>query len=164
MNPNKQPFYGRKISKVGINVTNATDNQLILKEDYNTGTLTYYGPNGPVTQFGLFADNTTYGQRILDASGKLVAQFGHQSDNTYALRFFDSSGNVVSQFGRQVDGSTSLKFFDTSGYTIYSLTGSTAYWYDKSTGKNIMQIGLLPDGTYGVAVAKVGYNVSDGIF
>lgn len=46
MNPNQEPFYGRKISTVGTNVTQATDNQLVLKEDYNTGTTIYYDTLG----------------------------------------------------------------------------------------------------------------------
>lgn len=44
--PNQQPFFGRKISTVGTNVTQATDNQLVLKEDYNTGTTIYYDTSG----------------------------------------------------------------------------------------------------------------------
>jgi hypothetical protein len=55
-----------------------------------------------------------------------------------------------------------IAFFDASGTLISKITGSTQYVYDKTTGKNIMQIGKLPDNTYGWAVAKVGNDVKDG--
>ncbi len=44
--PQQQPFFGRKISKIGVNVTQATDNQLILKEDYDQGNTIYYDDSG----------------------------------------------------------------------------------------------------------------------
>ncbi len=44
--PNLAPFFGRKISKTGINITQATDNQLILKEDYDQGNTIYYDDSG----------------------------------------------------------------------------------------------------------------------
>lgn len=44
--PNQTPFFGRKVSKTGINVTQATDNQLILKEDYDQGNTIYYDDSG----------------------------------------------------------------------------------------------------------------------
>lgn len=47
--PNQAPFFGRKISKTGINITQATDNQLILKEDYDQGTTIYYDDFGVAT-------------------------------------------------------------------------------------------------------------------
>lgn len=49
MNPNPAPFFGRKISQVGVNVTQATDNQLVLKEDYNLGNTIYYDGSGIAT-------------------------------------------------------------------------------------------------------------------
>lgn len=45
MNP-QAPFFGRKISKQGVNVTQATENQLILKEDYDAGDTIYYDDSG----------------------------------------------------------------------------------------------------------------------
>lgn len=55
-----------------------------------------------------------------------------------------------------------IAFFDKSGTLISKTTSSTQYVYDKTTGKNVMQVGKLPDGTYGWAIAKVGFNVADG--
>lgn len=56
-----------------------------------------------------------------------------------------------------------IAFLDPNGNLINKIIGPTQYVYDLLTGKNIIQIGKLPDGTYGMAVAKSGYNVSDGI-
>lgn len=61
--------------------------------------------------------------------------------------------NSSTQFG--------ITFIDPSGNTISTNTGATQMIYDISTGKNIIQIGKLPDGTYGMAVAKAGFNVSE---
>lgn len=55
-----------------------------------------------------------------------------------------------------------MQLTDTSGFVLFTMNGSTWKWYDKTTGKNIMQVGLLPDGTYGWAIAKTGKNVIDG--
>lgn len=62
------------------------------------------------------------------------------------------------------DGGTDfgIAFFDPDGTLISKVTSVTQYVYDKTTGKNIMQIGKLPDGSYGWAVAKVGNDVKDG--
>lgn len=54
-----------------------------------------------------------------------------------------------------------LSIVDSSGFTLFKMDGQTWYWYDKTTTKNVMQIGKLPDGTYGTAIAKSGFNVQD---
>ena len=104
-------FFGVKVSKPGVNVNNASDNDLLYKNDYNT--TTYY-----------------------TAAGTL-------------------------EFGTLTDGTLGLSSADSSGFVLFEMNGSTWYWYDKNTGKNVMQVGLLPDGTYGWAVATPGNNVSD---
>lgn len=109
-NPNK--FFGVKVSKPGINVNNASDSQLIYKNDYSTQT------------------------------------------------FYGTTGNIG--FGVLADGNLGMQVTDSSGFVLFKMEGQTWYWYDKTTGKNVMQVGLLPDGTYGWAVAATGYNVSDG--
>lgn len=77
--------------------------------------------------------------------------------------FMNTDGSYMTT-GLIPDGGTDfgIAFFDNSGTLISKITASTQYVYDKTTGKNIMQIGKLPDGTYGWAVAKVGSNVKDG--
>lgn len=46
---------------------------------------------------------------------------------------------------------------------LFKMDLETWYFYDAGTQKNIMQIGKLPDDTYGWAIAKEGYDVSEGI-
>lgn len=58
-------------------------------------------------------------------------------------------------------GRFGIAFFDPTNTLITATTGLTQYVYDKTTGKNILQIGKLPDGTYGLIVAKAGFNVAD---
>lgn len=77
-------------------------------------------------------------------------------------RFVNSDGSYVT-IG-QIPGTTNefgIAFFDRSNNMISKNNGSTQYVYDITTGKNIIQMGKLPDGTYGLVVAKVGYNVSE---
>lgn len=54
---NQGQFFGQKVSRLGINVNNAADNQLILKDDFSTRT--YYDGNGvPRILIGLLPDGT----------------------------------------------------------------------------------------------------------
>lgn len=43
----------------------------------------------------------------------------------------------------------------------FGIVGQTFYFYDLSDGRNIMQIGKLPDGTFNFASAKATYEVED---
>jgi hypothetical protein len=105
-------FFGIKVSKQGVPVYQASDSQLLYKNDFSTQT------------------------------------------------FFASSGNIA--FGVLSDGGLGQQITDSTGFVLFKLEGQTWFWYDKTTNKNIMQVGLLPDGTYGWAIAKAGYNVADG--
>lgn len=79
MNPdlpsgNQASFFGVKASRQGINVNNASDNQLIYKNDYNT-TL-YYNPVGiPTVLLGLRASNGTNGLQTSE-QGLFVSESG----------------------------------------------------------------------------------------
>jgi len=70
--------------------------------------------------------------------GSLV--FGQQSDDTYGTSFYDSAGNLQRR-----------------------TTAETDFYYDTSDGRNYMQIGKLPDGSYGVAIAESPNDVGDAI-
>lgn len=96
MNPNlpagNQPnFFGRKVSQPGINVNNASDNQLIYKDDFSTQT--YYG------------NNTTNGSNV----NVPVMEIGQLSNGGAGIYFPDANGTGVAQFGLFPDGSTALK-------------------------------------------------------
>jgi len=49
----------------------------------------------------------------------------------------------------------------TDDQLLFKMDIETWYWFDANTQKNIMQLGKLPDGTFGEAVAKSGHNVSE---
>lgn len=52
----------------------------------------------------------------------------------------------------------------TDDQLLFKMDMNTWYFYDPTTSKNYMQFGILPDGTGGIATAKTGFNVADGIF
>lgn len=56
-----------------------------------------------------------------------------------------------------------IAFFDAKGNIISKSTGVTDYKYDKITGRNYYQNGLLPDGSYGEVITKAPYNVADAV-
>lgn len=98
--PGNQPgFFGQKVSRPGINVNSAGDNELILKDDYTTRT------------------------------------------------YYDASGNVVLELGQ----------LDNGNYGLASTNGQITVAQD---GVIRIIIGLLPDGTYGMAISKPGIDVN----
>lgn len=56
-----------------------------------------------------------------------------------------------------------IAFYTVGGALVRKVTMLTDYLYDATTGRNLMQIGKLPDASYNVAIAKSGFNISDGI-
>lgn len=73
MNPQQQPFFGQKVSKQGVNVTQATDNELVLKDDYSTRTY-YDGTGTPRILLGLLPDGN-YGLVISKPGFDVTKQF-----------------------------------------------------------------------------------------
>lgn len=65
----------------------------------------------------------------------------------------------------QIPGTEEIGFFslDPDGNLVSKWVGATLYWYDLDTGKNNIQVGLLPDGTYGWFIAAKGFNVDEAI-
>jgi hypothetical protein len=49
----------------------------------------------------------------------------------------------------------------TDDQLLFKMDFATWYWYDPLTHKNHTQVGILPDGSGGVDVAKAGSNVAD---
>ena len=136
MNPTNanSDFFGQKVSIPGVPVNQASDSQLVYKNDWSTQT--WYGKGSETLKVGSLG-SSAYGMSVPASKGTL-------------------------NFGLLSDGSLGIQVQDTTGYILFEMTGQTWFWYDKTTGKNVMQVGLLPDGTYGWAVAASGYNVSDG--
>lgn len=60
-------------------------------------------------------------------------------------------------------GDFGIAFFNADDELVSKDTGATEYVYDLNTGKNIVQFKKLPDGTFGLAIAKSGYDISEAI-
>lgn len=59
MNPNNNTsFYGQKLSKLGVNVTEASDSQLIWKDDYNNAIKIWYDENNARIAEGKLPDGS----------------------------------------------------------------------------------------------------------
>lgn len=102
---NQNQFFGTKVSIPGIDVNNAGDNQLILKDDYNTRI--YYNngvpnivlglrPNTSPAQYGLFIS-----QGNIDATQATDGQLAFNSNRSFTVVLqgsyvFPSLGTVVS--------------------------------------------------------------------
>lgn len=122
------------IPDVPISFDNQRVNPNQIASGVTRGTQTYMNVDGSYMTMGVIPDN----------SGDI------------GVGFFTSSGTLISK-----STSTTDFKYDTSGNLIFKNDGQTQFVYDETTGKNIIQIGKLPDGSYGWAVAKVGNNVAD---
>ncbi len=104
-----------------------------------------------------------YGKTLIDGSnnritlGDSIVLAG--DEDTISIT---TDTNSILSLGANPDGGAGMSITDDDGFILFKMNGQTWYWYDKTTNKNVMQVGLLPDGSYGMAVAKTGYNVSDG--
>lgn len=107
--------------------------------------------------------NKFFGQKV--SKPGINVNFASDKDliyvNDFQTQTFQTANGSLS-FGTLKDGSLGMQLADTSGFVLFSMNGSTWSWFDKTTNKNVMQVGLLPDGTYGWAIAKPGKNVVDG--
>jgi len=110
--------------------------------------------------------NTFFGQKVSQPG----VNVNHATDNQLLYKndyssqtFYGTNGNITfgaftsSITGNQVQGQ---QIVDSSGNVTFEQDGQTQYWFD-GNGYNIMQVGLLPDGTYGWVVATPGTNVAD---
>lgn len=161
-------FFGIRVSKPGINVNTASATGLVYESNYSTDTW-YDGSGNTSLKIGLQSDGTyglTAGDNLVKLNssglstgdGSVIVDYSGVSVDSGAITL-NSSGLTVTENSLS---STVMTAKDSSAYTLFTMNGATWYWYDKTTGKNVMQVGLLPDGTYGWAVAASGYNVSQG--
>lgn len=121
------------------------------------GTLTRVPPTAsPQQQAAVLND-------IIDRlNGLLKAQVFSDGSNKRMIIGFQKDGWGAGQdFGIKV----SIPGIDvtkaTDAQLLFKMDLATWSYYDPSTGKNFMQVGVLPNGVGGIAVAKPGYNVSE---
>ena len=99
-------FFGQKVSKVGKNVYNASDNDLIYKNDYST--TTYYDTTNSRVALGLLPDGT-YGLQVSKPGYNVT-------DNNNNNLIFNSAQNV-------------FKIVNTNTTSIPSLTLPASNYY-----------------------------------
>lgn len=73
----------------------------------------------------------------------------------------NTDGSIIRLGVLNDDGDFGIGFFDADGTLVFKLTGPTIYMYDSTTGVNNLQLGILPDGTTNLAIAKSGQSVED---
>lgn len=113
-------------------------------------------------------DNTNYPKQFHEGSNNNTAGFvtpyklgSGVMRGTQIIANTDGSKVILGTLPNS--GDFGIAFVDTNGNIIHKIVGATTYIYDATTGKNIIQEGKLPNGTYGLAVAKAGFNVADAI-
>jgi YD repeat-containing protein len=115
------------------------------------GTQTVVNLDGSYMTLGLIPDGgNDFGIAFFNANGVIISKNTGTVDymyNSNGVLIFKNTGDV--QYN-----------YDTAGNLIFKNDGRTQFVYDATTGKNIMQIGHLPDGTYGMVVAKTGTDVA----
>lgn len=85
------------------------------------------------------------------------------TNNTITIAAPDGSLIGMGAIPNSVNGEYGFFSLDTAGNIIMKIVNGTFYSYDPDSGKNFMQIGILPDGTGGWAIAAPGFDVADGI-
>lgn len=114
--------------------------------------------------------NVGYGTAKIDGSNNRIT-VGAPDGSTVGLGSIpNSTTNEFGFFTVNGAGNVTYKvvggiqyFYDDAGNLIQKIMAGTTYVYDPvNNDVNVMQEGLLPDGTYGWAVAAPGKNVADG--
>jgi len=124
MNPNTaQSFYGQKLSKQGINVANASDKQLLWKDDYNNNVKTWYdGSNSRILQ-GKLPDGS-YGMWVskpgTDVSSANTSQLIFNS-NQDIFKIVKKTTTSVPSFTTTYNGS------NTSGGTLLTIAHGLSF-------------------------------------
>lgn len=110
--------------------------------------------------------NSFFGQKVsvpgVNVNNATPSQLLYQN-NYQSETFFGTGGDI--QFGIFTSSITGqqtmgMQVVGAGGNILFEMDGQTWYWFD-TNGNNIMQVGLLPDGTYGWAVATPGNSVAE---
>lgn len=119
--------------------------------------LPYVPTNAPTSQ-QIAAIN-----RIIDRLNDMLSQItlSDGSNRRMFIGYQQDGWGAGKNFGIKISipGVDVLKATDSQ--LLFKMDIETWYWFDATTQKNIMQLGKLPDGTYGETVAKSGHNVSE---
>ena len=97
-------------------------------------------------------------QVIANTDGSKIILGKIPGTNDFGIAFYDATVVLISAFT-----GVELTFYHSSKNETLTLNGTTLSVNDVVTGENRMQIGKLPDSTYGWAISATGYDVADGI-
>jgi hypothetical protein len=152
-------FFGIKVSKQGINVNNANDNELILKDSYTTRT--YYDANNPRLLIGQLPDNS-YGiwssKSGIDVTKATAGQLTFNSNASFTVATSGSysfPGLALAPSGNTAQSTTIahnlgyIPYFQLlTQYQILNLTFLTAPFYapigDLNNNRNIQASTIAP--------------------
>lgn len=85
------------------------------------------------------------------------------ANNRIVLSASDGGSVGIGSIPGDTTGQVGFFATDIDGSLLYKVVNGTLYFYNKDTSVNYMQIGVLPDGSTGMAVAKDGNSVADAI-
>lgn len=94
--------------------------------------------------------NVGYGNAKIDGSNNRIVVGGADGSEV-------GLGNIPG-----TDNENGIFILAPNGKLSMKIVGGTFYAYDPTTGLNTVQMGILPDGTGGIAGANQGFNVADG--
>ena len=142
---------GRQLSSSSINgVMNVGYGNVQING--TTNSINIYGLSGSQS-ISLGALTTSSNQTGVAANSISTSSTG------FGFNVTDANGNSIN-FGTLADGTFGFNITDSSGFVLFELNASTWKWFDKNYNVNVMQVGELPDSSYGWAVATQGNNVS----
>lgn len=72
-----------------------------------------------------------------------------------------TSGSVGMGIIPNTDNEFGFFALDIANRLIFKIVDGTLYMYDAETGDNTLQMGIMPDGTTALAIAKEGYSVDE---
>ncbi len=125
---NKNTFFGIKVSIPGINVNQATDKQLVYKNDYSTET--WYALGDKSLQIGQIgsASSPSYGMNVFNNSGGLSLTLGEFASNAYGMLGYNGTTPQTLQGMRLANANNGLIaneqgfFVAKSGYDVTQAT------------------------------------------
>ena len=121
------------------------------------GTQIIQNGDGSYVLIGNIPGTTDFGIGFYDTNGKLISKLVGSTRSVY-----NSSGQIQIVDGLLSTGEYGTAYYDTNGKIVQKIVAGTRYIYDPSNGyNNIMQDGILPDGSGGWVVATPGNTVQE---
>lgn len=129
----------------------------LLGQSMNGGQLSPIPPNAP-REVQIAAINDI----MVRLNGLLKAQVFSDGNSKRMLIGYQKDGwGSGKDFGMKVSIPGVDVMSATEAQLLFKMDLTTWYYYDPETGKNVIQLGILPDGSGGMAVAKPNTDVDE---